>query len=129
MPSVLFAYFRCRQMPIDIVYGVQGYCNIGLNCCCVCQHHCWYFTPNAAEKFVLKPVLSAWCVRQSSRLSDGKVTNMTVRVIGEGATGCLVVRLPALSSSSFNPLELSIIRLLHFEYSAPSRPNLSFFNF
>jgi len=67
------------------------------------QHHCWYFTPNSAEKFVLRPVLSTWSSRQSSRLSDGKVTNVTVRVIGEGATGSLVVSLPASTCSSAIP--------------------------
>jgi len=48
------------------------------------------------EKFVLKPVLSTWSVRQSSRLSDGKVNNFIVRVIGEGATGSLVVRFASI---------------------------------
>jgi len=61
-------------------------------CGVVFQYHCWYFTPTAAEKYVLRPVLSTWSVRQSSRLSDGRTSSVTVRVVAEGATPSLVVR-------------------------------------
>ena len=56
------------------------------------QRHCWQFTPLAADKYVLKPVLSAWTERQSARLGDGQTHSATLRVIAEGATASLVVR-------------------------------------